>query len=99
MPTAWKANNRGLYMHKGTQSVTKASTGSKSGHICTLINRHASPANELFVSVPLIEMDDIMDMPLVDNDGDEVPAPCVSGIRMKAKAKWYQNSVGLLVTP
>ena len=85
-------------MHKGTQSVTKASTGSKSGHICTLINRHASPANEPSASAPLIEMDDAMDMTLIDNDGDEVPAPCVSGIRVKAKVKRYQNLVGLLVT-
>jgi hypothetical protein len=82
-------------MHKGTQSITKASTGSKSGHIRTLINRHASPANEPPMSTSLIEADEFMDMSLVDNNGDEIPAPCVSGIRVKPKAKRYQNSVGV----
>jgi hypothetical protein len=89
-------------VHNGPQNVTKASTGSKSGHIRTLISRHASDAVELTqnTTVGFMDMDGMMEFPLIamENDGDQIPMPCVSGIRVKSKAKRYQNLVRLFTT-
>jgi hypothetical protein len=100
MPAARKTqNNRGLYVHNA-ESVTKASTGSKSGHIRTLINHHAAPGSVELAAGASMETDGVFDMPVIplEDDGDDIAAPCVSGIRVKPKAKRYQNSVSSLST-
>lgn len=90
-------NNRGLYVHNA-EAITKASTGLKSGHICTSINRHVVPTSVQPSVDASMEMDSFFNMPMIpmQNNGDEITTPCVLGIQVKPKAKHYQNSVRLL---
>jgi len=102
-------DRRGLYVHAPT-TVTKATTGSKSGQIQTIVSRHEDTqpptpepsgppsGDEYFNDDMPISPTNQAGMPGMVDDTDIGAQPNVSGITVKVPAKRYQNSDRPLLT-